>query len=233
MENIGTHSEFAGTPPGGRTWTLAWLVVFAVAMAYLEAVVVVYLRELYYPEGFAFPLRQINPRIVLIEAGREAATVVMLVAVAWFGGRTLAERFALFCICFAVWDIFYYVWLRTLIHWPKSLLTWDILFLIPLPWIGPVLSPLAVSVSLLVGAVLILNRLRAGGRLVPNLREWAIALGGALLILLSYTIDTAASQGRAEPRPYRWELLAVGIVAGFYALGRCLFRTRDKGLKNG
>ena len=217
--------NFAGSPPGGRTWSLAWLVVFSVAMAFLEAVVVVYLRELYYPEGFAFPLKMIPARVALIEAGRELATVVMLVAVAWFSGRTPAERFALFGICFAVWDIFYYAWLRALIGWPASFFTWDILFLIPSPWIGPVISPLAVSVCLIVGSIIILNRLKSGGRFRPNLWEWAIACGGALLIVLSYTMDLDAGLGKSRPQPYRWELLAVGLAAWFYALGRSLFRT--------
>ena len=32
------------------------LTLFSIAMGLLEAVVVMYLRELYYPAGFAFPL---------------------------------------------------------------------------------------------------------------------------------------------------------------------------------
>ena len=31
------------------------LIIFAVSMGFLEAIVVVYIRELYYPDGFRFP----------------------------------------------------------------------------------------------------------------------------------------------------------------------------------
>jgi hypothetical protein len=36
--------------------TIIWLAVFSMAMGYLESAVVVYLRKLYYPDGFKFPL---------------------------------------------------------------------------------------------------------------------------------------------------------------------------------
>jgi len=210
-------------------WPLFYLVLFSVAMAYLESAVVVYLRALYYPQGFSFPLIMMEKRIALVEIGRELTTLVMLVAVAYFAGKAFYERFALFCIMFGIWDIFYYVWLKVLLDWPQSLFTWDILFLIPVPWIGPVLSPVVVATSLIVGGGLILRKLHSGGIFVPNLLEWAIALGGALLILLSYTSDLNAGLDFSMPRPYRWELLAVGEVSAFYALARSLIRTRRTG----
>ena len=209
-----------------RRLSLFYLVLFSVAMAYLESAVVVYLRALYYPHGFSFPLTVIEPRMLLVELGRELSTMVMLVVVSYFVGAVFYERFAVFCIVFGIWDIFYYLWLKVLLDWPESLLTWDVLFLIPLPWIAPVLSPLVVAVSLVVGGGAILKRLHSGGRFAPNLREWAIALGGAALILLSYTCDLDAGLRLAMPRPYRWELLVVGEAAGFYALVRSLIRTR-------
>ncbi|MBN2287826.1 MAG: hypothetical protein JXQ83_00740 [Candidatus Glassbacteria bacterium] len=205
------------------------LVLFSVAMAYLESAVVVYLRALHYPEGFGFPLVPIEPGRAVVEIGRELSTLAMLVAVACLAARTFYRRFAVFCITFGIWDIFYYFWLKVLLDWPQSLLTWDVLFLVPLPWIGPVLSPLLVSVSLIIGGWLILRRTGSGGRFAPNWREWAIDLGGALLILLSYTCDLEATLSFAMPRPYRWELLLVGLAAGYYALARSLLRTGKPG----
>ncbi len=218
-------AKFKGTPPGGHSMALAVLVVFSVAMAYMEAAIVVYLRQLYYPDGFAFPLVVIEGKFLLIEIGRELSTLVFLGAIGWFAGRRLAERFAMFCLAFALWDIFYYVWLKIMLGWPESLLTWDILFLIPLPWIGPVLSPVLVSLALIAGSVAILLRLSEGGVFRPNVREWIIAAGGAWLVLLSYMLDLDAGMGRAMPSPYRWELLVAGIAVGFYALMRSLYRT--------
>ncbi len=221
--------DIARESPDGllrRRLSLFYLVLFSVAMAYLESAVVVYLRALYFPHGFSFPLTVIEPRMLLVELGRELSTMVMLVAASCFVGAVFYERFAVFCIVFGIWDIFYYLWLKVLLDWPESLFTWDVLFLIPRPWIAPVLSPLAVAVSLVVGGGAILRRLRSGGRFSPNLREWAIAVGGAALIVFSYTCDLEAGHWLAMPRPYRWELLLVGEAAGFYALARSLFRTR-------
>jgi len=215
------------TAKKSRASLLFFLFLFGITMAYFEMAVVVYLRELYYPGGFDFPLKLIGKHLLLVEIGREAASIVMLLAVALIAGRSFYERFAFFAVIFALWDIFYYVWLRVFLGWPEGLLDWDILFLIPLPWIGPVLSPVIVSLCLIIGAAFILKRLWAGGVFAPNFREWAIAAGGALLILLSYVVDQDAAQGFAMPESYRWELLAVGVAAGFYALARCLIRTRQ------
>ena len=115
-----TQITLKGTPPGGRPLALAVLAVFAVAMAYMEAAIVVYLRELYYPDGFSFPLAIVGRDILLVEIGREVSTIVFLLAVSWFAGRRLAERFAMFCFAFAIWDIFYYVWLKVMLGWPDK-----------------------------------------------------------------------------------------------------------------
>ena len=137
--------------------------LFAIAMGYVEAAVVVYLRRIYYPQGFAFPLNNaVLDRMFLVEPGRELATIVMLTTIAILVGRKRVERVGWFLFCFATWDVFYYVWLKALLHWPPSLLTWDILFLIPFPWAAPVLSPALVAASMAVwGLVLVrLDRVR-------------------------------------------------------------------------
>ncbi|MBK6776216.1 MAG: hypothetical protein IPG74_10380 [Flavobacteriales bacterium] len=111
----------------------AWLAVFAIAMAYLESAVVVYLRALFFPNGFTFPLPQMDRSIVITELGRELATVVMLLAPAFMLARRSIERFAWFLFAFGVWDLFYYIWLKVLLGWPASLFDMDILFLVPVP----------------------------------------------------------------------------------------------------
>ena len=126
-------------------------------MAYLESAVVVYLREIYYPNGFSFPLQEITPFILIIEIGREIATIIMLFAVSYFMSKNKRELFAFFSFNFGMWDIWYYIWLKLLLDWPQSLLTWDVLFLIPVPWIAPVLAPILVSVSLIIASLIILK----------------------------------------------------------------------------
>src|SRR4051812_35804258 len=124
---------------------LKWLTIFSVAMGYLEGAVVIYLRKLYYPEGFSFPLKVMDASTGAVEFLREAATLFMFLSVAALCGKNLKERFAWFCFCFGVWDLVYYAVLKLALNWPLSWFEWDILFLIPVPWVGPVLAPCIVS----------------------------------------------------------------------------------------
>src|ERR1700741_38835 len=135
--------------------TLGWLTLFAIAMGFLETSVVVYLRKLYYPNGFGFPLIPIESSIAVTESWREAATVIMLLGAGILTGKDKLSRFAYFIYAFAIWDIFYYVFLKLLLNWPESLFTWDILFLIPVPWVGPVIAPCIISMTMILLAVLI------------------------------------------------------------------------------
>ena len=132
-----------------------WLTLFSIAMGFFESAVVVYLRAIYYPNGFNFPLINMNPAIAITELGREAATIVMLAGIGIVAGKNNTQRFAWFLYCFAIWDIFYYVFLKVLLNWPESLFTWDILFLIPLPWVGPVICPCIISLSMILLSVIL------------------------------------------------------------------------------
>ena len=109
------------------------LIIFSIAMGFLEAIVVVYIREIYYPQGFQFPLKEFPQWIIVIELIREICTLLMLGTVAWISGQTFLQRFSVFIFIFGIWDIFYYIALKLFLNWPDSILTWDILFLIPLP----------------------------------------------------------------------------------------------------
>ena len=204
---------------------LTWIAVYAIAMAYLESAVVVYLRAIYYPDGFAFPIRLIPDAMAAIEVGREAATIVMLAALAMAVGSGRWQRFLIFCVGFGVWDIFYYVWLKVFLDWPPSLLTWDILFLIPIPWIGPVLAPVLVSVAVIMGALWLMRLEEAGHELSFGALPWSLALLGGLLVLLSFTLDFKVALTGEMPPPFRWWLFGAGMVvaiAGLLAGARAL-----------
>jgi hypothetical protein len=131
------------------------LIFFGIAFAYIESAVVVYLRAIFYQDGFNFPLTAFEeiagfgPYLVT-EIGREAATLVLMFTASYMLGRNLRRRIAYFLTIFAVWDIFYYVWLKVLIDWPASILDWDVLFLMPAVWAGPVLAPIITSLTMLV-----------------------------------------------------------------------------------
>jgi len=144
-----------------RRWALRLflLAMFAIAMAFLEAAIVVYLRGLFYPNGFTTTLGTFPIFYYGTEVFREAATIIMLAAVAVLSARRgWWERAAYFLFCFGMWDIFYYVWLYVLLDWPPSLLTSDVLFLIPVPWVAPVIVPVSVSVVMIAASVWILAR---------------------------------------------------------------------------
>jgi hypothetical protein len=187
-------------------------------MAYVESAVVVYLRALYYPQGFAFPLAPLPPGMVAIEIGREAATLVMLLAVAMLAGMERWERFPAFCVAFGVWDLFYYVWLWLLLGWPPSLFTWDVLFLIPVPWTGPVLAPVIVSVLLVVGGLLLWRKGARGEPVRFPIPLRILALTGALLVLGSFVLDFRLILRQMEPPPFRWGLFSLGVSLGVVAL---------------
>ena len=169
--------------------TIWLLTAFSIAMGYMEGAVVVYLREIFYPGGFEFPLQPITAHIALTEVLREAATLVMLITIAWLTGRTRTERFGFFIFCFAIWDITYYAALCLLLGWPASLLTWDILFLIPVTWVGPVLGPVLNSLSMILLALLIshFTSKELNTRIIPM--EWALLILGSLVVIVSYTED--------------------------------------------
>jgi hypothetical protein len=138
---------------------LAVVAAWAIAFAFVEAAVVYYLRKLFALEyaavftqrTFRFPMDYL-----VYEQGREAATMVMLVAVGLLAGRTLWQALAYWLFAFGVWDVFYYVWLRVLLRWPSSLHTRDLLFLIPEEWWAPVWLPVCISAGFIVASVLLL-----------------------------------------------------------------------------
>ena len=192
-----------------------WVSVYAIAMAFLEAVVVVYIRGL---------LHITNDHVVLgpyvtMEIWREVTTLVMLVAMGWLAGRRGVERWAYGLFAFGLWDIWYYVWLKVLIDWPATLLDWDTLFLIPLTWWGPVLSPVLVATLICITAVLAMVRLARGEPLGVTPARMGIGVLGGLLALYVFMSDSlhALQQGRTDwdtlrPEPFKWPLFLIALV---------------------
>jgi hypothetical protein len=169
--------------------TFLWITLFAVAMAFLETSVVVYLRRLYYPEGFNFPLKIMDKDIAIVEIFREFATLIMLLGAGFFSGRSKTEKFGLFLYSFAIWDIFYYIFLKITLNWPQSLLTWDILFLIPTTWVGPVIAPVIVSLIMIVFAILISSYTSRNIKTRINPIEWLLLVFGSLVLIFGFVFD--------------------------------------------
>lgn len=194
--------------PAGRATaknTLIWTAVYAVAMGVLEAAVVIYLRRLYFPGGFQFPMQLVDTDIALVELCRELATLMMLVSVGVLAGRNRGERFAYFLFAFGVWDLAYYGFLKLAIGWPPSWFTWDILFLLPVPWVGPVLAPCIVAITM-IGVAGTAIRFSDIGVPVTSLgRERALVLVGAAMIIVSFSLDWLQVDG-----PTLWQNIVTG-----------------------
>ncbi len=209
-------------------YKLAWVFFFAVWMAYLESAVVVYLREIYYPEGFSFPIKLIPTPTALIELGREAATIFMMLAVAFIAAKKTWTRMAYFMFCFAVWDTWYYAWLKIFLNWPESLLTWDLLFLIPVPWAAPVLAPVIVSLSLITGALVILYMEDRGITFQLTKWEWIILVVAPILIFISFVLEAPKVLAPSLPTVYHWELFILGEIIGVFILIKSVKRLKKK-----
>lgn len=166
---------------------IIWVSILAIAMAFLESSIVVYLRELYYPEGFSFPLKTMDLHIAGVEFFREIATLIMLTAIGIIAGRTNYERFAYFIYSFAVWDIFYYIFLKILVNWPLSFLTWDILFLVPFTWVGPVICPIINSLTMILLASVIIFFVQKQKQFKIGFLNWLLLVLGSLIVIFSYT----------------------------------------------
>ena len=193
-----------------------WLSVYAVAMALLEAVVVVYIRHGMLQASYDHVTLT---RYMTMEMWREGGTLVMLVAVGWLAGRRGVERWAYGLFAFGMWDIGYYVWLKVLIDWPATLLDWDILFLIPLRWWGPMLSPVLIAALICVTAVLAMARLTQGESLGITHPRVGIGVVGGLLALYVFMSDSlhALLQGRPDwdtlrPEPFKWPLFLIALI---------------------
>jgi hypothetical protein len=200
------------------TWIL--VAAFAVAMAWVEAAVVYDLRVLvdrlepYQPN----PLPLTGP-LGAIELAREVATLVMLLTVGGLAGRTIRTRLAYTAVAFGVWDIFYYAWLKVMYGWPRSPFDWDILFLLPLPWWGPVIAPVSIAVLLIVWGTLATASPDPAPVRQSEARVWTLAGGGAALALYVFMADALRALphgGEAVrlvlPETFNWPLFLVALV---------------------
>jgi hypothetical protein len=205
------------------------VVILAIAFGYIEAAVVVYLRGIFHPDGFSFPLAAYfladkSRDLLLTEAGREAATIVLIFAAATLSGHNRRQRAAYFLIIFAVWDIFYYVWLKVLIGWPGSVFDWDIFFLIPVPWAGPVLAPVLVSFAMLVFAGIILYRDCKNKPVKAGIWDWFGFCTAGAVVVISFCIPGPHISQPDYASYFSWPLFAAGLLVCVAIFAKCGFK---------
>ena len=204
-------------------------------MAYVESAAVLYLRTIYGGVDPVGPRRSpFNPLpdFVWIEIGREAATMLMLAAVAYLAGRSPLARVGAFGVALGLWDIFYYVFLWVFSGWPASPMAPDVLFLIPLPWWGPVLAPVLGAIVIVVAGMGAMVRELGDGVPPPRRAEVAaIAIGTVICLVAFMSGAIAALPGGIEAAydarggPFPWPIFVIGAALGTYGLLRTVTRS--------
>ncbi len=191
---------------------------YAAGMAWVESAVVYYLRtminriEPYQP----LPLPEVGG-LGPAELVREAATLLMLLTVGILAGKTWRARWGYAAIAFGTWDILYYVFLKVMCDWPNSILDWDILFLIPLPWWGPVLAPVLIAGLMIVWGTLVTQREQVYR--APGWPAWGLWIGGIFLALYVFMTDSihlenkgVESLRRLLPTQFNWWLFVPALL---------------------
>jgi hypothetical protein len=209
-----------GTPAQARSSTYAAVWFLALAFGVIEGSVAVYLREIYVRDAslgassrisdLAVTLVVLPERLVSLEIVREACTMILLAATAWLSGRRLAERAGAFLLAFGVWDLVYYAVLRVFLGWPSRVNTWDVLFLIPVPWVAPVWTPALVAV-LFVAAGSYLFRTAERPRRYGWGDAAALAAGG-LLTLASFLVESDSAVVHRIPGHFPFWLYWSGVL---------------------
>jgi hypothetical protein len=199
-----------------------WLVVvaFAIAMAWLESATVYYLRTLvdrvepYQPNPL--PIQGVLGQVELV---REAATLLMLFTVGMLAGKTWRARWGYSAIAFGTWDILYYVFLRVMCGWPRSLFDWDVLFLLPLPWWGPVLSPVSIAVLMIVWGTIVTRPRASSQRYKSAAKAWCLSAAGIGLALYVFMTDSLRQLEQLKhgaiyvlPTAFNWPLFCAALL---------------------
>ena len=202
-------------------WTRWWTVAFyAIAMAWVESAVVFYLRTMIdridpYQTN---PLPMIGG-FAVVELVRELATLVMLLAVGILAGKTWRARIGYAVIAFGFWDVFYYVFLKMICGWPRSVLDWDILFLLPMPWWGPVLAPVLISLLMILWGTFATQFEHKHTPEWSNWRVWVLSFAGVALALYVFMADAIAASHcgldairMVLPEKFNWMLFGMALA---------------------
>ncbi|TNE80721.1 MAG: hypothetical protein EP332_06805 [Bacteroidetes bacterium] len=208
---------------------LLWILVYAISMAMLEAAVVIYLRFLFYPDPqLLFPIQPMPALIIRVEVFREIATLLMLAGIAFVSAKSFWSRFGVFLLSFGIWDIFYYVFLKVFLNWPAGLLDWDVLFLLPVPWFGPVITPCLIAMLMVFWGGLLFYHERHPQYLAPNRYETALLLSGTAMALAAFMWDAISLLFRGDvqwnepnmlgdmpqfiPEQFQWPVFLIGYL---------------------
>lgn len=213
-----------------------WMTVtiFAIAMAWFEAACVYYLRVLVDRvepyQANPLPIRGVLGEVELV---REAATLVMLLTVGMLAARTWHKRLAYSAIAFGVWDIQYYVFLRLMCGWPGSPFDWDVLFLLPLPWWGPVAAPISIALLMVVWGTMATQLSEQAATVRISRTAWILNWIGIALALYVFMSDSLRTVYRGEdlkemlPVSFNWPMFCVALALMAAPVAQSCWRIRS------
>jgi hypothetical protein len=195
-----------------KAYVALWIV--GLTIGWFEGSVVIYLRALFYPGGFAFPIVEMPMNLLGVEIAREACSLILLGAIGYLAGTRRADRWGAFLLLFGIWDLTYYVVLKIVLGWPAGLDvgTWDVLFLIPLPWAAPLWAPALVAAEFVaIGTYLVFTRDRP--RAYRPL-DVAILVVAALIIVGSFLAEWRTVAEARVPEHFPVAVFAFGALLG-------------------
>ena len=218
-----------------KRWAI--VILFAVAFAWVEAAAVTYIRvHIGRIEPYQADPLPIANTLGQIELVREVATLIMLLAVGFLAGRDRRTRIAYAVLAFGVWDIFYYLYLRIQLGWPQTLMDWDVLFLLPLPWWGPVVTPMLIAGILVFTSSLITLNDKPGSPLWPTSKAWLLFIPGAILALIVFMQDALRALPHGEeairgtlPTSFAWPFFGLALLLMSAPIIDLLMQIRSRG----
>ncbi len=218
-----------------KRWVI--VILFAAAFAWVEAAAVTYLRvHIGRVEPYQADPLPITGTLGQIELVRELATLIMLLSIGYLAGRDRRTRLAYAILAFGVWDIFYYLFLRIQLGWPRTLIDWDVLFLLPLPWWGPVIAPMIIAVILVFASSLIALFDRTDFQLCPTSKAWLLFIPGAILALIVFMQDALRALPHGEeavraalPTSFAWPFFGLALLLMSAPIVDLLMQIRNAG----
>jgi hypothetical protein len=226
------EAPVAGPASMRPAWVLAGLYLFGIGFGFVEAAVVVDLRALLgqtvgriagRTSDDLFPMIPVDrlanedpatARVLRVEVLREAATLVMLAGVGLAVGRSFIGRFSAFVVGFGMWDLTYYLFLRLLLGWPASVWTWDLLFLIPVPWAAPVLAPAIVAATMVVAGSVVIVVESKGRPFRVSRWDWLAIVAGGCVLIAAFCWDWRHIAAGGLPGPFAWLVFLAGEAIG-------------------
>lgn len=210
---------------------ITYVVIFAIAMGLMEAICVVYIRQIIFPPDGVItdtPLGNFNFTYEII---RESITIIMLTTMALLAAFNWRTRLAMFFLAFGTWDLFYYIGLKIFLNWPDSIMNWDTLFLIPIPWYSPVLVPVLISVYFIFGSIFTIMHEGNGTRLKFSPVVVLLQFLAFCIWLFSFMNNTSyINEFGYEDVKYSWGLFNIALILGIASLRLSL--TSGKKSKN-